>query len=606
MAYKSVSVGAVTGKGKYVFSPKALSGGFSNYDNGNDGALKEISNMLYENGRLVPRGGFEKVCAPCEGAFHSLLDREFEGCVLFHIGSRICRFDGNETVTIKESVSDTKSVFLSMNGCVYLYTAGYEIYEIKSDFSCEKVEGYVPEILVSRDLRLTDFDALEAVNLLTRRVKCSYIATKFDLMNYTIPYAVDENKPIKVYVGGAEDKGLNPLVLEKNIIRMTGQTENDGDTLTIEYSVLDEDGTFSEYLNGIYGCDTAFCYGGTVNDGTRAFLTGNDAYKGAYYRSELKNPLYFPDVNRETLGDGSERITAAQKRYEKLYFFTEKHIYSMEYDFSIENGASFPVKEVYSPVGCDMKNTVRSIDNTPVFADKNSGIYLLQSTDIFDELNVKHISANLKGQWNIPKESCVFASCDFDRKYFILCGDTLFVWDYGTSPYYSDSDYARAESRLSWYRFDGFENCVYLFSLDGKMYVVKSYENTEIFRYDKDLTFDDEDFSQTSENDEIVSYFVTKGYDMSSKSTKKKLCHISFDCAVYEKSGSFDVVLYADGTEFYSQSLNAPQNDCRLKIKLPTYYADRFSVKFVFHGARVGISDLCFCYVPTDREKYNL
>lgn len=608
MAYNRVNVGAISKKGRYVYSPKELSGGLSRFDNGNDSALAQLSNMLFENGVLSQRGGFCEVCPGANGSFHSLLDSEFEGNILFHIGSSILRFDGKEFVSVKENVSDSQSVFLAMNGNVYLYTAKYEIYEIKNDLSCQKVEAYIPEISYSRDISLKDYDILEPVNLLTKKVKCSYTAPSSVHVIYTVPFEVDENVRVDVYFDGVFKKNTFVTQHSPKQLTMSGPDSlADVETVSLVFAISDKESVVKDNLDKIFGCGISFCYGGTVNDGTRAFLTGNDNYPGAYFRSELKTPLYFPDTNGEILGDGCEKITAAQKRYEKLFFFTEKHIYAMQYEFSLENGASFPVAEVYSTVGCDMKNTVRSVDNTPVFADRNTGIHLLQSTDIFDELNVKPISANLRGEWNIAKESgSVFASCDHDRKYYIYDGSTLFVWDYGSTPYYSSSDYDKAESRLAWYKIDGLSDCVWIFSFEGKLYFVTDDGMIHLLRYMPDASCDRYLSDGEERTVDISSFFMTKGYDLGARRSKKRLQHISFDCSVYEKSGKFTVEFYGDGRKYYSFSPVIPEYDKRLKIRLPCYYADKFAVKFIFENAKIGISGLDFCYTPIQREKYNL
>ncbi len=607
MAYNRVNTGSISGKGRYVFSPGKLSGGLSRFDNGNNSSLTQLSNMLFENGALVQRGAFCEVCAPMSGKFHSILDREFEGNVFMHIGTSVMRFDGKELIAVKEQISDCESVFLAMNGNVYLYTAEYEIYEIKKDMSCEKVEPYIPEVVYSRDIRLEDYDVLEPVNLLTKKVKCSYKPLT-NHATYTLPYEVDPNVKVDIYFDGVLTTDAYMMYAGPKALSMRGsESATSAETVSLVYSISDNEEAVKDNLAKVYGSTVSFCYGGTVNDGTRAFLTGNDSYPGSYFRSELKQPLYFPDTNEEIVGDGCEKITAAQKRYEKLFFFTEKHIYSMQYEFSMEDGASFPVTEVYSPVGCDMKNVVRSIDNTPVFADRNSGIYLLQSTDIFDELNVKHISANLKGEWSIGKDSeKSFAACDFDRKYYIYDGSSLFVWDYGATPYYSGSDYDKAESRLSWYRLDGLSDCVYIFGFEGKLYFVTDDGSFHLVEYFPDAVCDTHFSDGKEESADISSSFMTKGYDLDGKITQKRLVYLSFDCAVYEKSGEFSVEFYGDGKRFYSYSPAIPENDRRLKIKLPPYYADKFAVKFVFKNAKLGISGLSFCYVPIQREKYNL
>ena len=610
MAYNRVNVGSVSGRGRRVFSPGSLSGGLSAFENGNDGALQAVLDMIFENGKLVPRAGFCKK-DEVEGAFHSIFESGFEKKVLLHIGTSLFSFDGENIFVVSSELPDCHSVFLAMNAKVYLYCSNFELFEIKSGMTVQKAVPYIPEITYSRNLSMTDFDTLEPVNLLTRMVKCSY-KTYTDNAKYTLPFEADESVPVKVYTDGV----LNPdLVMgfgepKKLSMRGTG-TILGVETVSLVFAISQNDPTVQENLKKIYGCDIAFCYGGTSNDGTRAFLTANDEYPGAYFISELRNPLYFPENGAEILGDG-EKITAAQKRYEKLFFFTEKGVYSMQYDFSAEKGASFPVAEVYSPVGCDMKNTVRSVDNTPVFADRRSGIYILQSTDIFNELNVKHVSANLSGHWGENRdENAVFSSCDHDRKYYICDGKSVFVWDYGKTPYYNSADFDAAETRLAWYKLSVPTGCKYIFSHGGILYFLTEDEKVEIFSLSassalsSDLPSDGGNENGT-ESLPVNAFFMTKGYDLGTKSHRKKLVSLSFDCDVYEKGGGMTVEFFADGESFWSYTPPLGEKSRRLKIKVPTRYADKFAVKFSFFGARIGVSGLEFCYIPVSRGKFNL
>ena len=66
------------------------------------------------------------------------------------------------------------------------------------------------------------------------------------------------------------------------------------------------------------------------------------------------------------------------------------------------------------------------------------------------------------------------------------------------------------------------------------------------------------------------------------------------------------VEFFADGESFWSYAPPLGEKSRRIKIKVPTRYADKFAVKFSFFGARIGVSGLEFCYIPVSRENFNL
>ena len=571
MAYNAVELNINGGKNKYVYSLKDMSGGVSFCDNGRSSCFEQMDNVIYEKGRLIARGGYKTLFADVLSPFHSMCEKDFHGSVIFHSGSKIYRFDGTETSVIKENAGDCKSVFLAMNGKVYLYTHEREIFEIKSDFSCQKVEPYIPNLINSRDHSMNDYDIDEPMNMLTPRVKCTYFEpTTLDVI-FTTPFDIDETQAMEVYIDGEKDtdRYVTKTATCKFSIRGLGSDVGIKE-VSVVFSVAGEDEKTEEFLSKSYGCDIAFCYGGTTNDGTRAFLTGNEDHPGVYLRSKLKNPLYFPDTDEELLGDGGENVTAVRKRYEKLFFFTRSHIYSMKYSFSEQEGASFPVSEINTNVGCDMKNTVRSIDNTPVFADSLSGIHLLQSTDVFDELNVRHISANIEGEgensFEFAHDGGVYSSCDHDRKYYICNGKTLYIWDYGKTPYYSTGDHKAAETRLSWYRYDAPQDCVYIFSHRGKLYFVCSSAETSLVEYTPGDGYDTAISDGEEKHIPVSASFMTKSYDFGSYDLKKRLCDISFRYESEKEGCAITLEVYGNGKKYCSFDLELADNEYRDRV----------------------------------------
>ena len=105
--------------------------------------------------------------------------------------------------------------------------------------------------------------------------------------------------------------------------------------------------------------------------------------------SDLNNPLYFPENNFSTVGDGSQKITAFGKQNDMLIIFKEHEIYYTNYasnNFTAEevmsgaiidvasSSATFPLTQIHSLIGCDCPNTIRLCANRLVWAttDKKS------------------------------------------------------------------------------------------------------------------------------------------------------------------------------------------------------------------------------------------
>lgn len=613
MAYNAVSVGTISGKREHLFGVNNLSGGHCEDKYAlSDSQVTELINMQYRDGYLTSRHGTRKIDG-LSGKFHSKLSEVFFGNIIIHCGTEIFAFDGEKITSLATDIPDCDSVFLTMNSCAYLYTKDTYVYEITKELKCEKKEPYAPLIALCENDIFGNYETYEPINLMTRRVKCRYYDSRHptnSTYTYHMKFGVDINNPIKVYINGiyfpdaeyfSYDSRTNFLQLNLGSFWFS-----EGDYIDIEFALSGEDEKFDEYFAKIFESKIAFCYGGTSAKGTRAFLTGCDKYPGWYCMSELKDPLYFPDNSAEVVGDQTEKITAVGKRYEKLFFFTERHIYSMIYNFSEENGATFNIAEINSPVSCTMPETVQAIDNTLVFADKTSGVYILQSTDIFDELNVKHISGNIGTDNTGFAMAESFCSCDFDRKYYIFNGEYVFVWDYGTTPYYNSGDHKKAEGRLSWYRTDIGKDCLCLIPFGKTLAFIKGTEDASLYIFDRGLGSDtatDED--GTVKGTDYTSYFMTKEYDMGITYSQKVLSHFSFDYVKKTDGGKLKLAFYGDGKEYFEFSPELSGKNGKIKLKLPSFCAHRFSVKFEISGAVTGISNLIFYSRVCERHKHN-
>ena len=184
----------------------------------------------------------------------------------------------------------------------------------------------------------------------------------------------------------------------------------------------------TEYRNfeKIFGCKRTCTYGGRSSGGTREFFTGNDDYPGHYFYSELLSPLHVKRLSYDILGNGREKVTDLAKQKGDLIAFCENSVYRMVYTFSEAEGADFLVNEISTGVGCDVPGSVQLIDNRLVFANSDTGIYIIVSSEYTDELSIRRISANINGNGtdgflyeNRLCDGCV--SSDYSGKYMLVC-----------------------------------------------------------------------------------------------------------------------------------------------------------------------------------------
>jgi hypothetical protein len=446
--------------------------------------------------------------------------------------------------------------------------------------------------------------------MLTNRVRCGYNTgnTTDSTLEVVLPYPLDTTKETIVH-----SEGNKPTVLKIEYTKETKtakiylkSTKLLKSTFEVEYSIDASEKNLQEYISKIYGSKIAFCYGGTTKDGSRAFVTGNPDFPSMYFRSELKNPLYFPDTAQETLGDGSENVNGAEKRYEKMYFFTDRHIYAMSYSFSEEDGASFTINSINTGVGCSMPGSVKALDNTIVFADKTDGVFIMQSTDIFDELNILPISENLKADTGLPfgKQGKCF-SCDHDRKYYICNGLGVYMWDYGRVPFYSGTEYRMSQKKLPWFKICDASDFADAFSLNGRLYFAGGKEKCEIFEYSVGNCSDMINAADEIAQEDFECSFTTKKYDFGNSYTYKRLLKFSFDYKnESEKERIITLSFFADGKAFYTVKTGLDEREGRLTVKLPSYYGNKFSVKVIINGGGVGFRDLAFLWQKAERVKF--
>lgn len=529
-------------------------------------------NLWFKGGLATSRPAFGESGEALTGVRH--MAKEFFGAVLLHIGTSLYKFENQVVTTLLEGLPDKKSVPVEFAGKLYLYCDTH-MYCIDRSFTAKEVFPTAPLYASGRagDMEIGSVVSGFKPNLLAPFVTVEFSGAKQigTRIGYRFPRDMDYTRPYEVYFEG---KPVKPpeLVVENKTFSFQTLDQTTANTVKICY--------YSHALPSDTGkllaaCTVATAYGGGTIQGTRVFLAGNPEKPGEYYMSELGDPLAFFEGSQGSLGESTGNITAFSKQSGDLLIFTESSVNRMRYQYQSGEGGYFSTKTLHAGIGCDMPESVALAGNRTVFADAKSGVYLVDSVELFDRMSIVPISHNItspdsgKGffaQSLVNRKAA--SACVYDRKYLLSMGNTVFVWDFGAADYSGSA--ASAEKRLIWTEWDCPEGL--RFCTSGET-LAAWQENENSCRL----------FVQTAGKN-VPFVLDSGGMDLGQPHVEKDVRRFAVECKASRKTVLY-FAFYADGQLYCSEKVPAePEKDgmAHLSIPLPRYRCHRF--RFVISG----------------------
>lgn len=549
------------GKKKYAF-PLDFKGVILSEREGisNTAECYDISNFELSGSSLCVRGReiqkSDKLAF--EGGFHSVTTEPFCEMVIIHAGNSLYAYNSlqNTFLLVSAVLPDKKSIMCHFLSKLYIYCDTH-VYSLDSSLTLTEEFPDAPLMYDTIPCSSPNPDRIikgVPYNMIAPVIKVTYGATT--LSEFTFPLTCDSSRPIKVWVDD-EEVDSSHFTYNENCFRISG-LGNEAKRLGVAYFLKNHDDIDFKY--DLCNCTLTCAYGGNANGGTRMFFTGNPDFKGRYYKSMLMNPLYVGEDEYEIIGNGCEDITALKKMYGNLMIFTENTVFRMSYNLT-DDGAAFSIKELNSGIGCDCPGSVQLIDNRLVFANSRRGIFIIDSTGEADEQNIKPISGNIlkgrqRGLLDMDRETLKKShSIDYDRKYMLLAGDRMYIWNYDRAPFSEYGNYSKAQQKLEWYIYDGIYGDE-LYNLNGKL-TLFDYENVCFYIFEK-------------QSSDIQSSFMKSGrMDFSALTSPKFVTDMEFIISGAAEAEIF-LSLYGDGVKYFESSFS-PDNGKRslIKLKLP-------------------------------------
>ena len=397
----------------------------------NDNQSPDMLNFnVDERGALNKRTGYKKIFdTPIDNAsITGLFEFRMNGInqMLIGCGDKFYRYENDKIILINESLSgDRLDMFYIGDKAYFLNGRDYFSYD---GSVCKTVEPYIPTISMSKD-PAGGGTALEDFNLLGSGFQDSFsadgVAKAFVLSLKNL-----DTTPIKVVVDAVEKVLTTDYTVDFETGIVTFIATPPKGTNNVVITAYKTQAGFPERIKK---CRFSTLFGGT-ND-TRVFVSGNPDFPNQIWASELYNPTYFPENRFYKIGSERESVTGFSKQYDYLVIEKENSKGNMQYSLNTDGTASFPTKPLNDQIGTIATKSIQIVNNNPISLSRN-GVYTIVQSNVRDERNVVHVSANVDSKLLKEADLSKAVSVEYDKKYWLALNGKVYIYDYAIGEWY--------------------------------------------------------------------------------------------------------------------------------------------------------------------------
>ena len=445
-----------------------------------------MENLWWRDGVLCCRDG-QNACDGVDedgkkagpGTGYAASNGRFHGMEFFHIGACIYYGDpSQEDMTLTklcEGIPEVRGTFFQYDGALYYKTKGCFKRITKGEtFGAADVAGYVPVIVLNADPATGSGDLYQPENRLADGKTVWYNA-KESVKEYHLPVQ-DVAAVTKVEVDGAEKTVETDYTVDlgKGTVTFTSapSVTNPPTNNTVKITYTKEN---TAAKKAVMDCRYAAVYGG--GNSVVLVLAGSEEQPNAYFwngNHTVMDAAYFPVTHYNLAGDRAEAVTGFGVQSGYLMIFKERSVGRTELGTAEIDGRVYLTMNytnVNSDTGCDLPWTIRLVENNLVFASREQGVCLVQSTTPALENNIVCISRKVNGTRERrglrydAEQAETACACDDGERYWLCANGHAYVWDYTLSTagrpswfYFTNiraADFFSAGQRLHLLRTDG-------------------------------------------------------------------------------------------------------------------------------------------------------
>jgi hypothetical protein len=324
--------------------------------------------------------------------------------------------------------SSAKVGYFTFGGDVYIY--GYGFYYRFDGGGFEQITPYIPTVAVSCSNSGAG-TVYESLNIICDKAAVSYSPDGVSA-DFVLPDIAEDVVKVELY-GDEVDINYYEYDAATHVLTLD-QTPSGSvpDSLKVTFKM-----SLGTMLNmPVPG--TGFCIYGGDRD-TRVFAYGGgNVLRYSDVTSTGPDPTYFPADNFITVGDGSSKITALIRHYDRLMIFTERETWFLSpstVDYEGYAKPSFPLSPLNSVVG-SIGGGAAYADSSPVTLSSD-GIYVFGRSTVRDERSAQRISDRVSSYTSpaFLKGAKVYDN-EHDKEIWMCYDGGALIYNYGTDAFY--------------------------------------------------------------------------------------------------------------------------------------------------------------------------
>lgn len=430
----------------------------------------DMLNMnIDEKGTLNKRTGYARVFETSLGtgkinAMYVYTKQDGSSVFLLAHGTKLYTQLGNaQPVELYSGIQNGPINFFTSEGKCYIMDGiKYLVYD---GATVKEVEPYIPVLQISKNPS-GGGSANEDFNLIGNKWKDSFSGDGTSTV-YQMSLTGLDSTTVTAVVGTTTITEGSGLTVDRVNGKITFTTAPASGTNNV---IITAGKTVSGYANRIKKCSMAIGFGG-AND-TRMFIAGNPELPDHMWRSGLYDPTYWPENGYYRM---AEKIMGFSKQYDYLIVERPNGKHMVSFNITSEGVISFPSKPINNQVGTIASHSIQIIENNPVSLSKD-GVYMLVASNVKDERNVVHISANIDRKLLLESALNNAVSIDYDKKYWLALNGNVYVLDY--------TQKSQKNPYGEWYVYNNIPTSCFLVK-DGFLYF-GSLTDGLVYRFKKD------------------------------------------------------------------------------------------------------------------------
>jgi len=461
----------------------------------------DMLNMnINEKGALNKRTGYDRVYSTSLGTgkingMYEYTKSDGSSIFLLAHGTTLYKQSGNaQPVSIYSGIQNSKVNFFTMNGKCYIMDGNNLFMYDGSTVSV--VTPYIPTIQMSK-LPAGGGSAKEDFNLLGNKFKDSFSGDGTSTV-YQLSLSGLDPTTVTAVVGTTTINEGSGLTVDRTNGKVTFTTAPATGTNNV---IITAGKTVSGYPERIKNCSMSIGFGGS-ND-SRIFIAGNPTLREYVFKSGLYDPSYWPENGFYKF---TEQVMGFSKQYDYLIIEKANGKHLISFQITDAGDVSFPSKPINDKVGTIASGSIQIIENNPVSLSKE-GVYMITASNVRDERNVVHISANIDRSLLLETNLSTAVSIDFDKKYWLALNNRVYVLDY--------TQKTTANPYGEWFVYDNIPTSCFV-EMGGFLYFGSSSEGL-LYRFKKE-------YDGAAYNDDgapIHAYWMSKPLTFNAEEMRK-------------------------------------------------------------------------------------